>query len=80
MRTNVELRDSIGLTNGLPDYKGPELVKTTYPPMAACSEKQYVRMLTKRQRRDFWIWFVVAILGAVTFVGTVWNATAYFVE
>jgi hypothetical protein len=77
--THAELRDRIGLTPGLPDYSGPEPSKIVYPPMD-CSEKQYIRMLTRKHRRDFWIWFIVAIVSAVAFVGSVWNMMAYFIS
>jgi len=76
--THAELRDRIGLTPGLPDYSGPEPSKIVYPPMD-CSEEQYIKMLTKKQRYDFRIWFIVAILSAVAFVWSVWNAMTYFI-
>lgn len=78
--THAELRDRIGLTAGLPDYTEPEPSKIVYPSMAACSEKQYINRLTWKHRRDFYIWFGVAIISACAFVVSVWEAMAYFVK
>jgi hypothetical protein len=78
--THAELRDRIGLTTGLPDYTEPDPSKIVYPPMTTRTEKQYISILTRKYRRDFWIWFGISIVTALAFVASVYNVFSYYVK